>query len=250
MRAHLDGRFTEMAAAAESAWQLGQTAHYETCQGVYAVQLLHLNLETGGVDDLLDGLEVSAAQSPLPAQRLVLALAYAGAGRSAEALAQVELFAGSDFAAVRRDCTWSTSVCWLADVVARFDAVEHAPALYRLLLPFADRNSVAGGAILCLGPISRYLGMLARVNGEYDRALQHLRHALARSRSLGSEPVVARTQLETAKVQLARDADGDLVRARELLAAAAATAEELGMTALAGEVADIERPAVAAGAGV
>ncbi|MGZ4400443.1 MAG: ATP-binding protein, partial [Gaiellaceae bacterium] len=239
MRAHLAGRFAEMSELVERALRHGQTTHAETAQAVYTIQLLHLKLKTGGLEEVISPLELIAAQSPLPAIHSVLALAYAGAGRRADALAQVELFAADDFASIRRDCAWSSTVCFLSYVVAAFDAREYAPQLYRLLLPFADLNGVAGGAILCLGPVSRYLGMLARVNGDYEQALQHLRHALARSGSLGSEPLVARTQLEKAKVLLARDADGDRARAQELLVEVTAATERLGMAQLARDAAAV-----------
>jgi len=239
MRAHLDGDFAEMGKAVERALQHGQTAHGETAQAVYGVQLLHLKFNAGGVDDVLEALETMAAQSPLDAYRSVLALAYAVLGRREDALAQVASFGGHEFAAVRRDCVWSSTLCFLAEVVGRFDAVEYAPSLYRLLLPFADRNCVPGGAILCLGPISRFLGMLARVDGQHERALQHLRHALARSKTLRSAPLLARTQLEIVKVLLARDAADDHARAQELLAEVAAAAETLEMALLARDAASL-----------
>jgi hypothetical protein len=242
MRAHLDGRFVDMAEAIERAWRHGQTAHGETAEAVHRIQLLHLKLDTDGGEDVVEGLEQAAAASPLPAAKAVLACAYAGTGRRADALAVVASFAGDDFAAVRRDCVWSSTLCYLAEVVACFDAAEYAPALYRLLLPYADRNCVSGGAILCPGPISRFLGMLARVNGDHERALQHLRHALVRSRALGSSPLAARTQLEKAKVRRARDAEGDRETARELIAEVTATAATLGMTQLAREAAAVEHP--------
>jgi class 3 adenylate cyclase/tetratricopeptide (TPR) repeat protein len=229
MRADLGGRFDEMAAAIDTAWRYGQTAHGETAQAVYGVQLLRLKHHTGGSVELIDMLEHLAASSPLPAVKALLASAYADTGREVDALAQVACFSGGEFAAVRRDCVWSATVCLLAEVVARFDADGYAPALYRLLLPFADRNCVAGGGILTLGPVSCFLGMLARVNGQHERALEHLKHALTRSRALGSTPLVARTQLEMAKVLLARGSDDDRVRARAVLAEARAAALELGM---------------------
>ena len=245
MRAHLQGDFAATCEAVERALRYGQTAHGETAQAVYGVQLLHVKFNAGGVDEVVDLLETMGAQSPLPAIRSVLALAYAVVGRREDALAQVATFDGDGFASVRRDCVWSSTLCFLSEVVGRVDAVEHAPSLYRLLLPFADRNCVAGGAILCLGPISRFLGMLARVEGDHERALQHLRHALARSTALQSPPLLARTELEVAKVLLARDGEGDRGRAEELIAKVAAAAETLGMALLTRDAASLgERLAV------
>ena len=243
MRAHLAGRFAEMAEAIEAAWLYGQTAHRETAQAVHAVQRSLFEHETGRSPELVALLEQLAAASPLPAVKALLASAYADVDREADALAQLEHFSCQDFAAVRRDCVWSSTLCFLSEVVARFEARDHAPALYRLLLPFADRNCVGGGAIMTIGPVSRFLGMLARVNGDYERALQHLRHALTRSRALASAPLVARTQLEEAKVLLARGADGDQARAGAFLAEARAAALELGMQPLVREADAVESSA-------
>ena len=250
MRAHLAGRFGEMAEAIDAAWRYGQTAHQDTAQAVYGVQLSQLEHETGRSAELLATLERLAADSPLPAVKALLASAYADAGREPDALRQVEHFAGEEFAAIRRDCVWSSTTCFLAEVVARFDVKAHAPAIYRLLLPFADRNCVAGGGILTFGPVSRFLGMLARVNGEHERALQHLRHALARSRALGSAPLVARAQLEKATVLLARGGDDDVTRASALLAEVEAAALELGMQPLVDEVSALRSSMPAAATGV
>jgi tetratricopeptide (TPR) repeat protein len=246
MRAHLDGRFDETAPRIEKAWGHGQTAHAATARQTSLVQQTLLKLNTGELDELVDGLEQAATESPLPAWQAVLALAYAGVDRREEALALVEAFAENGFAGVRRDCVWTTTLGLLARVVGRFDAREYAPPLYRLLLPYADRNCVAGGAILCLGPISRFLGMLARVAGDHERALQHLRQALARSRALGSRSLIARTQFEIAQTLLARGADGDAERADELLQEVEAAAGEVGMPRFAEEVQALrcERPAL------
>jgi hypothetical protein len=71
-----------------------------------------------------------------------------------------------------------------------------------------------------------------------------------RSRTLGSAPLVARTQLEKAKVLLARGGEGDLTRARELLVEARAAANELGMQPLVRELTAIEPSAPTVSVGV
>lgn len=235
MRAHLDGRFDDATALIDKALEHGRLAHRETARQASLVQLMLLKLDTGQLAGMIEGLEQNAAHSPLSAWQAVLALAYAGVDRRDEALALVERFAADDFACVRRDCAWTTTLGMLARVIGRFEAAEYAPPLYRLLFPYADRNCVVGGAILCLGPISRLLGMLARMSGDYESALDHLRDAMFRSRALGSRSLVARTQLELAQTFLDRAAEGDDEHAYELLVTVEAAAAELGMTAFAQE---------------
>lgn len=60
--------------------------------------------------------------------------------------------------------------------------------------------------------------------------------ALAVSHALGARPLVLRTQSETAKVLLERDARGDAGRARALLEEAAAAAAALGMAKLHADI--------------
>jgi len=127
-----------------------------------------------------------------------------------------------------------------ARTVGHFDDPSYADELYQLLLPFADRICVIGGAVVCLGPASRILGMLARAAGRPEPALEHLADALERSRALGSPPLVARTLVETAKVHLLRGTTGDTERATQLLRASRATASGLGMAKLVHDIEGLE----------
>jgi DNA-binding SARP family transcriptional activator len=234
MRAHLDGRLDDAAELCEQAYAYGRKSHGENALQVHAVQSLFLKLELGTVDEPIDTLEEYVAASPLAAWRAVLALALATFERREQALEQVGRFAERGLGAVRRDCVWMTSLTAVSLTVAHLDDATHADELYGLLLPFADRSCVVGGAVLCLGPVSAVLGMLARAGGRPDAALAHFADALERSRALDSPPLVARTQLEAAKAHLLRDGEDDVAAARGLLAEAHATAS--GMRKLRDEI--------------
>jgi tetratricopeptide (TPR) repeat protein len=229
MRAHLAGRFDEALQLTEEALGHGAQAHGENAIQAYLVQQLMIRLDQDTLDDLVEGLEAHVATSPLPAWKAALALVYGALDRRENALAQVEFFAGGGFTEVPRDCVWSTTLGSLARVVSQFDFDVYAQPLYDLLLPFEDRNTVVGGAVLCLGPISRLLGMLARVTGDCERALAHLEAALERSRALESPPQVARTLYETARVLVDRNSEGDAEEATRLLREATSTAGAIGM---------------------
>jgi tetratricopeptide (TPR) repeat protein len=236
MRAHLDGRFEDAAALCERAFAYGRRSHGANALQTYLVQTMFVKLDLGLLDDLIEPLREYVAASPLPAWRAALALALAGLDRREEALEQVAWFAECGFESVRRDCVRMTAAAALGRTVAHFDDPTHADELYELLLPFAPRNCVLAGGVLCLGPVSRILGMLARAAGRPDDALAHLDDALERAQALGSPPLVARTRLEAAKAHLARGADGDAAVAERLLEQAAAAASALGMAKLAHDV--------------
>ena len=242
MRAHLDGRFEEAAALCEKAYSYGRSSHGENALQTYLVQTMFIKLDSGHLEDLIDGLRTYVEASPLPAWHAALALALAGLDRREEALEQVEWFARRGFQnSIRRDCVWMTSMTALARAVAHFDDATHADELYGMLLPFRERVCVVGGAVLCLGPVSRLLGMLARTAHRPGLALEHFAEALERSRALESAPLVARTQAEAAKAHLMRGEAGDLGAARRRLDEAGALASRVGMSKLARDV-ELLRP--------
>ncbi len=236
MRAHLDGRFDEAAELCEKAYAYGRQSHTANALQVYFVQTLFLRLDLGTVDELIEQLQEYVVASPLAAWRAGLALGLAGLERREEALEQVARFAEGGVGAVRRDCVWMASMTFVGLTVAHLDDATYADELYALLLPFADRNCVVGGAVLCLGPVSAVLGMLARTGGRPDAALAHFADALERSDALHSPPLVARTQVEAAKAHLLRGGEDDVSAAERLLGEARATASTSGTGKLLDEI--------------
>ncbi len=233
-RAHLEGRFDEMARLMGA--QLAHTdgAYARRAKEAHRWQLGLLLLDIGRVDDaLIVELSERAARHPGPTFRAMLALAYATVDRRDEAAAELAGLANGDLGSIARDCMWAATLAMLARVVSRLEAVEHARSLYDLLAPYADRNCLWGSGFMILGPISRYLGRLATTFGEPDQALAHLEHALGRCHELGSPPLIARTKVSMARALSRRGLEGDEARARILLAEASRSASEMGMPGLA-----------------
>jgi hypothetical protein len=75
--------------------------------------------------------------------------------------------------------------------------------------------------------------MLATTLTRYDDAAGHFEHALTFNTRIRSPLWVAHTQHDYARTLLLRNDPGDRQKARELLDQALATAEELGLKALA-----------------
>ncbi len=231
-RAFMRGRFAETEQLAIDAWRYGELSHGENARQVYLFTVLNLRRESGELEDFLRGLEGFVEESPLPAWRSALAMAYAELDREREALAQVSCFVAGSSGAVPRDSVWFATMAMLAMTIVRFDAGEYAKPIYDLLVPFAERNAVVGGAVFNLGPVSQFLGMLARVNGDLNRSIDHLADALERCSAQGAPPQEARTRCEMARTLIARDAGRDAKRAAVLLEEAKRTARELGMVRL------------------
>jgi hypothetical protein len=81
-------------------------------------------------------------------------------GREHEARRAFEELAEGEFAALPRDGEWLFCLALLAEVAAHLDDQARAALLYRLLGPYARVNAMAAGEV-ALGPVARYLGILA-----------------------------------------------------------------------------------------
>jgi tetratricopeptide (TPR) repeat protein len=148
--------------------------------------------------------------------RCGLALVLGDLGREDEARRELEHLAAEDFEDVPRDTLWIASLSLLAELCALLDDKRRARRLYELLVPYEGRNVVSMGAAY-LGPVARYLGLLAMTNGEHERALGHLETARAAAERMGARPMVVLTTLEVAEVLARRDGPGDWQRGRALV---------------------------------
>ena len=105
-----------------------------------------------------------------------------------------------------------------------------AAALYQKIRPLRDRCVLLGMSYMGWeGPWARILGLLAAHLGRWDDASAHFEDAIARCRRMDARPYLARTEYEFGRALAAR---GDRGRAREMIATARNTAEELGLTGL------------------
>jgi hypothetical protein len=84
-------------------------------------------------------------------------------------------------------------------------------------------------AVVFMGSVSHYLGILALTSGACDEAADHLEAAMALHERLGAAPFHARTRLAYARMLLARNARGDQAAVRPLIDSIVAEAERLGM---------------------
>ena len=167
----------------------------------------------------------------LPAMRrwrCGLALVLAELGREEEARRELEHLAAFDFADVPRDALWLVAMSLLAELCTRLDDRPRAHRLYELLAPYEGRNVVSMGAAY-LGPVARYLGLLAMTTGEDERALGHLETARSAAERMGARPIVVLTALDAAEVLARRAAPGDAQRGRALVQRVAASAAQMQM---------------------
>ena len=158
----------------------------------------------------------------------------AEAGRLDEARLGLDVIAPDDFAAAGRGWLTLLKAGNLAWAAATIDAPEHAPALRRILEPMRGQLGVVTSGTNVIGAVDRLLGGLAALEGQHDDADRLFEAALTQEQGVGSRPLEARTRHWWGRALQRR---GDDALARPHLDAAAVIASDLGMTALAAQVA-------------
>ena len=126
-----------------------------------------------------------------------------------------------------------TTLLCHADTCVLLEDRAAAAIAYRYLLPRSGQVLAVGPPPVGVdGPFDRPLGELALLLGDVAAAERHLRAAVALMERMGARPHVARAQYGLARTLRARGDDAAASEATHLLAAARATAVELGMDIL------------------
>jgi predicted ATPase len=239
-RALIEGRYTDAELLiGEAADRASGMADDSIVRMLVAGQTFVMRWAEGRLGELEAGVASFADSYPtMPVWRCARCMVLRDQGRTEELRREVDRLAADRFAGVRRDNTWLASLAFLAEAATALDDEERAAALYELLAPFEGRNVVApdGGFI---GPVSRFLGILAATTGDWPSAAEHLEAARRAATAMSARPTLAHLCLDEARMLLRRDESGDrdaaLRRARE----GRALAEELGMTVIAERAAEL-----------
>jgi DNA-binding SARP family transcriptional activator/tetratricopeptide (TPR) repeat protein len=200
----------------------------------YRLELFLLRREQGRLAEIEDLMREAVDAYPgYRAFRCLIPLLELELGRPAQARRAFDALAAGGFAGLPRDSEWQFCLCVLAEVASGLGDREAADVLQRLLAPYPRISAMAAGEA-SLGPIARFLGMLAATTGRTDDAARHFEEALEINERIGARPWLAHTQEHYARLLRGRGGLGDEARARELLAAARATYRELGIARSAG----------------
>jgi len=225
MRALLAGRFAEAEAHANQAYVLQPTDEY--LEGL-AVQLFATCYEQGRFGEIRPAVEAWAAEYERTAWKIGLATLLAEAGDHDDARALIAPMLATGLPEVApHDDLYFLCVAAAATTIVDLGEPEHAGELYELLAPHASRVIVAASGALCWGSVHRFLGPLAALMGNLDRASMHFEAAMAVHERLGARPFLARDRLAFAR--MLREQDGDDVRIAALERTGIALARELGM---------------------
>lgn len=234
VQADMDGRFEEVPRLAK---QADETFAEKRKPPATSFRQSTLLWNLGHFRELLDISTQGAARDNTEFHLGWLAVARAGDGEIEAA--EADLAALTRALPIMRRVGRALMSANLVEVAVALGHRECAIRLYDWLLPFAGQV-VTGMQAFCLGSVDRHLGMLATVLERWDDAEEHLEAGLQIDSALSSPPLLARTQYSYGRL-LVRRPRGDRARAQTLLDAAGATAERLGMAALAGQVDEFRR---------
>ncbi|MBV9838087.1 MAG: AAA family ATPase [Solirubrobacterales bacterium] len=228
MRALLSGQLERADDLALRALGTGVHGEGVTAPQYYALELLAIRREQRRMGELEQRVREAVQESPhRPAWGAALLTLLWEQERTDEARLQLDRLAASEFRDIPADGDWLPTIALLAEGASELRDAARAATLYRLLRGYEQRNVVVGLGALCLGSVARYLGRLAATLGEIEQAERHFERALAAHQRLRAPVYVAHTQLDWA------GALGPGERAAELLTAAAAIAEGLGLRSVA-----------------
>ena len=229
----LEGRFEEAERLINETRSIGERALRWPAVVASGLQLYLLRREQGRLVEIEELVRRAVLEYPTyPVWRCALANMLAELGAITEASTELHALAADGFSGIPFDEEWAVSLCLLAETATRLGERDHAGTLYELLLPYADKVALSYPEI-SLGPISRFLGILASTTCRYDDAAGHFENALAMSDRIAARPWLAHAQADYAHMLLRRGEPGDAEKARRLLDSARTIYRDLGIRATA-----------------
>jgi DNA-binding winged helix-turn-helix (wHTH) protein/tetratricopeptide (TPR) repeat protein len=157
-------------------------------------------------------------------------------GRRDDAREAFDVMARDGFANVTKEVGYLNALAHLSLVAVWLRDVAGAESLYALLRPYPNFNT-PNGFHYCLGSVSQYLGLLARLLGRDREAVGHLEDALALNLRMGYAPQAARTQAALGDLLGESRRPQEVAHAADLLSAAEAAAHRLDMAPLLVQIA-------------
>jgi len=242
MRAFLRGDITEAQRLfygpfmeAWSTWSPYTRRVYARAVSHFAFLIARLQGRLPELEEELTSTYAQAAETGWPhASGARLALLYLETQRRDDGRRLFEQLVANDFV-VPRAITRFTALTLLAELAAVLGDARRGAMVERLLRPFAGR-AVHDMGHICLGPVDHYLGLLAAGMGRWDEAERRFTAALALNERMQAPLNLALTQLEYARMLLARGSRADRLQARDLLDAALNTYTALDLDYQAGKV--------------
>ncbi len=240
-----EGRYGDAEVSIEEVLALGGRAQDLDPQVAYRLQLFALRKEQGRLDEMEEVIRRSVDEYPwYPVFRCALAHLHAEGGREHQARRDFQELAEDGFASIPRDNQWLLAMSLLPAVARYLGDAENGAILHDLLLPYAELN-VMFAPELVTGSMAGAVGVAAETAGRWDAAVSAFETAIVRNSRMGALPARARAQHDYARALLGRGGRADRDLSADLVRSALATAQELGMPALAARLTALQETGTA-----
>jgi tetratricopeptide (TPR) repeat protein len=248
-RALIAGRYEEAEGALGRAAEFAELLAQDQVLGMRLAALAFvMRYAQGRLGELeLAVRQFADAQPAMPVWRCGLVCVYQQTDRDADVRREYEALSADDFATLPRDNLWLPSMAFLAEACAHLEDRDGARTLGALLAPYSGRNVVTPD-VAYVGPVDRYLAMVAAAAGEQEQAAAYFASAVELAGKMDARPMSAQLALDEAEVMRERDP----ARSAALAAEAAAEGEALGLERmvrrareLAGDAVHVAPPAPA-----
>jgi tetratricopeptide (TPR) repeat protein len=234
----IEGRYGEAERLNAQAMRVASRLHDTNMSILAQNQVAGIRWLQGRIAEVEQQAEQVIRRDVTPAWAAARALVSCALGRDDEARRVVERLAVNDFADLPRYNGWLVTLALLAETCIHLRDARGVERLYELLLPFADRNVTSPQAVF-VGPVARFLGILAASRDRWDPAASHFAAARRAASRMNGPPALMRVALDEAQMLARRGRDDDRAPAIELLAEADAIAAELGLDVIAEEIQEL-----------
>lgn len=213
---HLEGRYSEALAHADTALRIGTETGDETIPFLHLVMSSNIALMTGtGLEEAEEAVRRRLENVPYLAKGW-LAQLLAAMDRKEEVRALWKAMVPHLAGFPRRAPEWIIATVGNASLCVYLKDRTTAPALYADLLPFESFQALADSQTPSSGPVAFYLGQLAALLGNAADSRRHFFAALRISEGINAAPFAAKARLELGRVQ----ESGERLTAREAEVAA------------------------------
>lgn len=224
------GQLSRATQLIDHARDLGRRVHDSSPDQHYRIQTFHKARLTKDFSSwLTSSLPLADLYQTSVGYTAAQALIYAELGRHLECRSALQTLASDGFRRVPVDGYYLYTLACLAEAASASDCTDSAQALYSLLEPHRSSSIVAGWGTIFDGSVSHYLGVLACRLGHLGLSREHFEAALRAHSTLDAPPLLARTQLEYARVLALEPTHEAQLASYDLASAASRIFRELGL---------------------
>lgn len=228
----VEGHWSEAQQLIANTYEVGRVTDAEGAEGVFGAQMFHLFRELGRLRELVPVLRKLSSDGDRPVWPAGLAILNVEVGDLDGARRIFDEVFAAGIEIMPRDALYLTSLTHLAETCVALGDRDRAGNLHRALLPYSGQMSTHPTAV-CLGPVDRLLGMLARLLQHHEKAADYFTKALALCESAQTKPWKAHTKFDFARLHCDVGENGE---AERLVREASAIASSLGMAGLLAKI--------------